>query len=162
MRRSFVQEEDGVENEVTVSSTATSQQRKRTRKNGDPYDFESSADQTAELATPKRQKKLSQAKSVSDAASQAAVADSFAMDTIEEESLEIGTITEERFEAFKKTLTQLFRESRAQSIPMSRFCAYLEQQHATAPFRKAETNAAFARMTDANQIMIADDVIFLI
>lgn len=83
------------------------------------------------------------------------------METIDEEE-EPASITDERFNVFKKSLTQLFRESRAQSLPASRLREYLGQQHSSQPFRAPEMRAAFDRMTEANQIMVADDIIFLI
>ena len=82
------------------------------------------------------------------------------MDTTVDETP--ASINDERFNLFKKSLTQLFRESRAQSLPSSRFREYLAEKHSAQPFQSHETRAAFQKMTDANQIMVADDIIFLI
>jgi DNA replication licensing factor MCM3 len=84
------------------------------------------------------------------------------MDTTVNEDETPASISDERFNLFKKSLTQLFRESRAQSLPSSRFRDYLAEKHSAQPFQSHETRAAFERMTDANQIMVADDIIFLI
>jgi DNA replication licensing factor MCM3 len=109
--------------------------------------------------TGKRAKKSSASQS---SAADTTGADASAMETIQEEEDGEASITEERFDVFKKCLTQLFRETRAQSLPMARFREHLGQQFSNQPFRKPEINAAFQRMTDANQIMVADDIIFLI
>lgn len=84
------------------------------------------------------------------------------MDTAEVDAEEEASISDERFNVFKKSLTQLFRESRAQSIAMTRFKESLDAEHKSNPFKKAEITAGFSRMTEANQIMVADDIIFLI
>lgn len=84
------------------------------------------------------------------------------MDTTEVDAEEEASISDDRFNVFKKSLTQLFRESRAQSIAMTRFNEALDTEHKSNPFKKSEITAAFSRMTEANQIMVADDIIFLI
>ena len=164
-----------------IASSGPTQPRKRSKKassaadsSDDPYDFETtgSGSQTAaELSTlkGKRSKKGSQSAGDVTRTQDTTAAETTAMETIEEsgeggggEGEEAPSISEERFDVFKKSLTQLFRESRAQSIPMARFRDYLGQQHGAQPFRQHETAAAFQRMTDANQIMVADDIIFLI
>jgi len=84
------------------------------------------------------------------------------MDTTELDAEEEASISDDRFNVFKKSLTQLFRESRAQSIAMTRFKEALDTEHKSNPFKKSEIVAGFSRMTEANQIMVADDIIFLI
>lgn len=147
----------------TVVSSGSSQKTKRGKKStqDDPYDFDDSQPGTSSSSgsSAKRPKRGTQDSSASQASSQAP--DSVPMDTIVEEE-EPASITDERFNVFKKSLTQLFRESRAQSLPATRLREYLGQQHPGQPFRAHEIRAAFDRMTDANQIMVADDIIFLI
>lgn len=152
----------GGADETTVS-TMDSQKRKRTRTTpDDPYDFDATTSQaeTASGSTTKRSKKTSQDTTTSQG-STLGTDSSVPMDTIDEDETP-ASISEERFNLFKKSLTQLFRESRAQSLPSSRFREYLAEKHSSQPFRAHETRAAFERMTDANQIMVADDIIFLI
>lgn len=146
----------------TVASAADSQKRKRTRDTPeDPYEFDTTTSQptTASGSTTKRPKRGTQDLTASQVSSSGT--DSVPMDTIDEDDTP-ASITDDRFNLFKKSLTQLFRESRAQSLPSSRFRDYLAEQHATQPFKSHEIRAAFERMTDANQIMVADDIIFLI
>lgn len=150
------------EADETTVSTAESQKRKRTRTTpDDPYEFDATSSQveTASGSTTKRSKKATQDSAASQGSSLGT--DSVPMDSITEDATP-ASISEERFNLFKKSLTQLFRESRAQSLPSSRFREYLVEQHSSQPFREHETRAAFERMTDANQIMVADDIIFLI
>lgn len=151
--------------EETTVVNGDSQKRKRTRTTPeDPYEFDATTSQPA-TGTSKRSKKATQD---SAAASQGSTlgttlgTDSVPMDTTEEEDATPSSISEERFNVFKKSLTQLFRESRAQSLPSARFRQYLAEQHSSQPFKGHEIRAAFERMTDANQIMVADDIIFLI
>ena len=145
-------------------STAESQKkRKRTRTTQeDPYDFDATSSQptTATGSTTKRPKKSTQDTAASQGSSLGT--DSVPMDTTVDEDETPASISDERFNLFKKSLTQLFRESRAQSLPSSRFREYLAEKHSAQPFQSHETRAAFERMTDANQIMVADDIIFLI
>ena len=147
----------------TVASNGSSQRTKRGKASqDDPYDFEDSQPSTSSGSSAKRAKRTTQDSGVSQASSHATEAtDSAPMDTIVEDE-EPASITDERFNAFKKSLTQLFRESRAQSLPATRLREYLGQQHSGQPFRAPEIRAAFDRMTEANQIMVADDIIFLI
>ncbi|XP_046820388.1 DNA replication licensing factor Mcm3 [Vespa crabro] len=79
--------------------------------------------------------------------------------TITEESP--ATITEERLKVFRSLLHKLFQEQRVQSLPLSRVRNYLDTQH-TPNFTPSEITAAINKMTDDNQIMSADDNIFLI
>ncbi|XP_076163964.1 minichromosome maintenance 3 [Ptiloglossa arizonensis] len=71
-----------------------------------------------------------------------------------------ATITEERLKVFKTLLHKLFQQQRAQSLSLSRVREYInsEQSH---EFTSGEITAAINRMSDANQIMAADDNIFL-
>lgn len=161
------EEEAGTEDEVDTEeerdenvadetvSTAAKRKRTRTIQPEDPYDFEDSQPATGASGRSGKSKQSTQSSQPTD---------SVPMDTIpyEESSAEPASISEERFNVFKKSLTQLFRESRAQSLPAARFRDYLREQHSDKPFSSGESRAAFERMTDANQIMVADDIIFLI
>ena len=117
-------EQDETAADDQTVSTGASQKRKRTRtsQSDDPYDFEYS--QPATGASGRSSGKSKQATQSSQPS------DSVPMDTIDEEaSAEPASISEERFNLFKKSLTQLFRESRAQSLPAARFRDYLREQH---------------------------------
>lgn len=45
---------------------------------------------------------------------------------------------------------------------MSRLKEFMAKEHASSPFSQDEIDAALEKMSDANQIMAADEMIFLI
>lgn len=86
---------------------------------------------------------------------------------VEPETMEVdlnvtGTITEERLKVFKSSLLQSFREARTQSLTMIRLRDSINESDDREVFSQAEINAAISRMTDDNQIMMSDGIIFLI
>ncbi|KAF7991169.1 hypothetical protein HCN44_002731 [Aphidius gifuensis] len=79
----------------------------------------------------------------------------------QDDSTEIVAITDTRFSTFKTTLHKLFQQQRAQSLALDKVKEFLNQQH-TPEFTSGEVTAAINKMTDANQLMLADDQVFLI
>ncbi|XP_060662109.1 DNA replication licensing factor Mcm3 [Drosophila nasuta] len=77
------------------------------------------------------------------------------------ESEATSTISESRLGLFKNGLQRLFREAREQSLPVSRISKAINENNAE-PFTAGEIDAAMHRMTEDNQIMVADDIVFLI
>jgi len=153
--------EDVAEAERIASSL--SQPKKRGR--DDPYDWDDDASAEPQVRAKRAKKGSTQSQSQSKSqatTSTAPSSDSMMMDTTELDAEEEASISDDRFNVFKKSLTQLFRESRAQSIAMTRFKEALDTEHKSNPFKKSEIVAGFSRMTEANQIMVADDIIFLI
>ncbi|XP_017886777.1 DNA replication licensing factor Mcm3 isoform X2 [Ceratina calcarata] len=71
-----------------------------------------------------------------------------------------ATITDERFKVFRTLLHKLFQRERAQSLSLSRVREYINSEQ-TQEFTSSEITAAITKMSDANQIMAADDNIFL-
>ncbi|RVE44312.1 hypothetical protein evm_011036 [Chilo suppressalis] len=71
-------------------------------------------------------------------------------------------IDNERLALFKSALQQLFREERANSLPLDRVRAYVNEKYSHATFDDQELNSALARMTKDNHVMMADDIVFLI
>ena len=63
---------------------------------------------------------------------------------------------------FKTSLQKLLKERRTQTLPMAEVRSYLAEQHAARPFTAGEIEAATERMMEANQLMVADDQLFLI
>ncbi|XP_038219996.1 DNA replication licensing factor Mcm3 [Zerene cesonia] len=134
--------------EASDSETPSQPRPKRTRRTqqdgeADPYEF--SSDEEAETvlrrartatqpeAAPK--KKPSQTTSV----------------------IEANRLTE-----FKSALQQLFREERANSLTLDRITSYVNEKYSHATFGSGEITAALERMTQDNQVMMADDIVFLI
>lgn len=72
-----------------------------------------------------------------------------------------ASITDERLGIFKNGLQRLFRDAREQSLPVSRITASINEKNPE-PFTTGEIDAAMHRMTEDNQIMVADGIVFLI
>jgi len=70
-------------------------------------------------------------------------------------------VTPDRLKEFKAALLEVFRAAHAQSVGMNALMAAIAKT-ATAPFTPAEVRASLARMQDDNQVMVTDDIIFLI
>uniref|UniRef100_A0A4W5MPH3 DNA replication licensing factor MCM3 n=1 Tax=Hucho hucho TaxID=62062 RepID=A0A4W5MPH3_9TELE len=66
-----------------------------------------------------------------------------------------------RLKEFKSSLLEVFRSTHAQSVGMNSLMESVNKD-SDAPFTLTEVRAALARMQDDNQIMVADDIIFLI
>lgn len=70
-------------------------------------------------------------------------------------------ISEERLAIFRQKLSQAFREVREQTLALERLTAAINEIMDD-PFRQGEINAAIEQMQEANQIMVADGMVFLI
>nr|CAH7744892.1 unnamed protein product [Callosobruchus chinensis] len=70
-------------------------------------------------------------------------------------------ISGERLSTFKGSLYRAFRENRSQSLSIPRIRQLVNTDNAT-PYTQGEMTAAFNRMTDDNQVMVADGNVFLI
>ncbi|XP_071875597.1 minichromosome maintenance 3 [Bombus fervidus] len=130
--------------------------KKRTKKSNageqDPYDFESDDDSHIDEAA----KRITRSQMKSTDSSQPSAPDSD--QTVESET--IATITEERLKVFRALLHKLFQQQRAQSLSLSAVREYINTQQSQ-EFTSNEITAAINKMSDANQIMAADDNIFL-
>lgn len=72
------------------------------------------------------------------------------------------TISDERLKVFKNGLQKVFREVRDSSLPVDRIVTYVNQNSGDVAFSQGEINSALEVMTNDNQIMVADDIVFLI
>ncbi|CAH2040167.1 unnamed protein product, partial [Iphiclides podalirius] len=72
------------------------------------------------------------------------------------------SIDSSRLTQFKSALQQLFREERANSLPLERITSYVNEKCSQQTFDSGEVQAALERMTQDNQVMMADDIVFLI
>nr|CAI5845189.1 unnamed protein product [Callosobruchus analis] len=70
-------------------------------------------------------------------------------------------ISGERLSTFKGSLYRAFRENRSQSLSIPRIRELVNTDNAT-PYTQGEMTAAFNRMTEDNQVMVADGNVFLI
>ncbi|XP_068622729.1 DNA replication licensing factor Mcm3 [Battus philenor] len=73
-----------------------------------------------------------------------------------------STIEANRLSQFKSALQQLFREERTNSLALERITGYVNEKYSHQIFESGEVQAALERMTQDNQVMMADDIVFLI
>uniref|UniRef100_A0A672Q1L1 DNA replication licensing factor MCM3 n=1 Tax=Sinocyclocheilus grahami TaxID=75366 RepID=A0A672Q1L1_SINGR len=70
-------------------------------------------------------------------------------------------LSDDRLKEFKTALLEVFRSSHAQSVGMIALMEGINKS-CPSPFKETEVRAALSRMQDDNQVMVADDIIFLI
>uniref|UniRef100_A0A3P8XV59 DNA replication licensing factor MCM3 n=1 Tax=Esox lucius TaxID=8010 RepID=A0A3P8XV59_ESOLU len=70
-------------------------------------------------------------------------------------------VSADRLKEFKSSLLEVFRSAHAQSVGLKSVMESVNKDR-DEPFDQSEVRAALARMQDDNQIMVADDIIFLI
>lgn len=70
-------------------------------------------------------------------------------------------ISQDRLTVFKQKLNQAFRDVRDQTLAVEALTSAINQS-SDEPFSQAEVNAAIELMSEANQIMVADGIVFLI
>lgn len=81
-------------------------------------------------------------------------------DSVETPSL--TSMDDARFKMFKNGLQKLFRETRQQSLSMTQVVEYINKESGDETLTQNEINFALHRMTEDNQIMVADDFVILI
>ncbi|XP_073672533.1 DNA replication licensing factor MCM3 [Garra rufa] len=142
--------EDEEEEENEVQDTPRTQRKRRRRserrasqgsESYDPYDFDTETDvPQIQSPAPARQ-------------------DEEPMDTPDQNGH--AELSDGRLKEFKTALLEVFRSSHAQSVGM---LALMESINKSCPsqFKETEVRAALNRMQDDNQVMVADDIVFLI
>ncbi|KAJ8008763.1 hypothetical protein DPEC_G00081790 [Dallia pectoralis] len=70
-------------------------------------------------------------------------------------------VSADRLKVFKTSLLEAFRSAHAQSVGLKSVTESVNRDR-DEPFSQSEIRAALVRMQDDNQIMVADDIIFLI
>lgn len=71
-------------------------------------------------------------------------------------------ISEDRLKIFKSGLQKAFREAREQAIALDKIVKYINENSGDETFTQSEVDSAVEKMTDDNQIMVADGIVFLI
>ncbi|KAM9779422.1 DNA replication licensing factor MCM3 [Syngnathus typhle] len=74
---------------------------------------------------------------------------------------EVAELSTERLKEFKSSLLAVFQSAHAQSVKMQVLMDGINKERRVR-FTEAEVRAALTRMQDDNQVMVADDIIFLI
>lgn len=67
-----------------------------------------------------------------------------------------------RLKEFRSVLLKLFKERHAQSVPMNELVDFMAEQKLKEPFTPEEINVALDKMADLNQVMVANEIVFLI
>ncbi|GFG31335.1 hypothetical protein Cfor_12894 [Coptotermes formosanus] len=145
--------DDGETNEASDDDSETEDhQRKKSRrdksrsKHGeetyDPYDWDSEEDEEV----TERRKTRSSAKPAAKPTTAA----------------EMEADRSDPADTVAASLVKVFREQRAQSLILERVVEFANGEQSGEPFSPSEVSAAITQMTDANQIMVADGMVFLI
>ncbi|XP_031733166.1 DNA replication licensing factor MCM3 [Anarrhichthys ocellatus] len=147
------QERDSGSEEEEESSTQSSQKtaKKRGRRGSQgseaysPYDFSEEQEVPQIQAGTQKPAKPQREEEPMDAASQA----------------EDSELSAERLKEFKSSLFAVFQSAHAQSVTMTNLMDDINKGRESR-FTEPEVRSALARMQDDNQVMVADDIIFLI
>ncbi|CAB3235245.1 unnamed protein product [Arctia plantaginis] len=140
-RRASSDEEAAASDGEEPGQPRAKKSRKKDGQNGDPYDFSSDeetdpvlrAAHTSQVEPSQRSTRSSQ-----------------------------KSIDDKRLGEFKSALQELFRSERANSLPLAQITAHVNERYSHQTFDPAEIQAALHRMTSDNQVMMADDIVFLI
>ncbi|XP_035777764.1 DNA replication licensing factor Mcm3-like [Anopheles albimanus] len=75
---------------------------------------------------------------------------------------QVATISEDRLKLFRQGVHQAFKHFRDQAVTLPRLTTHVNQNSGAEAFTPGEIIAAIDRMTESNQIMVHDDMVFLI
>lgn len=150
------QERDSGSEEEEDEEASTQRSQKTARKRGrrgsqgsepySPYDFSEEQDvPDIQARSPKPVKPRREEEEAMDATSQA----------------EDTGLSAERLKEFKSSLFAVFQSAHAQSVKMKTLMDDINKERQNR-FSEPEVRTALARMQDDNQVMVADDIIFLI
>ncbi|XP_068432978.1 DNA replication licensing factor MCM3 isoform X2 [Clinocottus analis] len=144
--------EEEEEEESTQSSQKTAKKRGRQASQGSeaysPYDFSEEQEvPDIQAGTPKPAKPQREEEEPMDAAAAPQAGDS--------------ALSAERLKEFKSSLFAVFQSAHAQSVKMTNLTADINRGREVG-FTEREVRGALARMQDDNQVMMADDIVFLI
>jgi len=158
-RNSGSEEEDGNDQ---ASQRSPSRRSKRTRTvpvgaDSDEEDIETPQPDAGDLTRRETRRSLP----ARSAASSQLVTSSEEQSVAATPPAEPASISDPRLGEFKNNLQRLFREAREQSLPLARITTAINDGNQE-PFTGGEIEAAVHRMTEDNQIMVADDIVFLI
>ncbi|NXR19204.1 MCM3 factor, partial [Cinclus mexicanus] len=147
-RRKPVEDDSETEKEEDQESQDKEERRTRRRKKArtegkegsyDPYDFSDAEEEMPQVqAHPPKTPEASGAG--------------------EGKKLELAEL---RLKAFKAALLEVFKASHAQSVSLKSVMESINRDNPE-PFSAAEVKVALAHMQDDNQVMVSDDIIFLI
>ncbi|XP_071770329.2 DNA replication licensing factor MCM3 [Centroberyx gerrardi] len=157
-RKRARQERDSGSEEEEEAETATQRTQRSQKKRGrrgsassepySPYDFsEEHAVPEIQAGTPKPAKQREEEEPM----------DASAPPSQDGQS----EVSADRLKEFKSSLFAVFQSAHAQSVRMKTLRDDMNKERQS-PFTETEVRAALARMQDDNQVMVADDIVFLI
>ncbi|PVD32239.1 hypothetical protein C0Q70_07672 [Pomacea canaliculata] len=146
---------DGAEAPPRKRQRRQSQRKRKPNVEGgegdDPYDFAKSETEGEEepesLETSRRKRRQSEGSSTpsTPAPAQASV-----------------QVSQDRLNAFRTSLYKLFQAQRAQSVQLDQVVTHVNAEHPDEQFSKEEVTSAILAMMDENQVMLSDNIVFLI
>ncbi|KAK3087981.1 hypothetical protein FSP39_013043 [Pinctada imbricata] len=153
-------EADEVDGEVSTKKKQkkSTREKKAPRKEGeegyDPYDFDqseaSASEDESQGEKPKRTRRTKSSQEPMDAESSS-----------QKKTGDTAEIDEKRLKTFRTSLYNLFKAEHAQSVSLEKVKGHMKKQHGD-DFSEDDIFAALEKMMEANQVMLADDVVFLI
>ncbi|XP_013393100.1 zygotic DNA replication licensing factor mcm3-like [Lingula anatina] len=142
-------------------------ERKTRRKPGeegyDPFDFDTNDEETAsedEQENPSLAARRAARRSRSQSQSGDEAMET--QQTTQDKSKSKGAIDEKRLKTFKATLFNLFKEQHAQSLNMAVVKERINEGNSGEPFSEEDVYAAVDVMMEDNQIMLSNEILFLI
>ncbi|XP_077559687.1 minichromosome maintenance 3 [Haemaphysalis longicornis] len=139
-------DDDGGASEGSKPTTRKGTQKKPGEDGYDPYDFEDASEEASEKTAPAK-------KARKDEPSTSRVA------SLRDSAAAIST---QRMGKFRTLLGKLFKETHTQSQHVSNIMEFLAKEEQTEPFTQEEIDIAIQRMMDDNQVMLSDEIVFLI
>ena len=67
-----------------------------------------------------------------------------------------------RLKVFRSSLYQLYKRERAQSVQLQQIKDFMEAELASHTFSDDEIMAAIDKMMDENQVMLSDNIVFMV
>ncbi|CAG5107246.1 Similar to Mcm3: DNA replication licensing factor Mcm3 (Drosophila melanogaster) [Cotesia congregata] len=146
----------------TDGETEEPRKTKRSRKNRDaagedghdPYEYDSDDDSHVDEAV----RKVTRSQT---ATRETPIAEEDEADVAMAEEETPADITDSRLQTFQSLLHKLFQQQRSQALPLEKVKEFVNKNHSP-EFTGGEIKAALNKMTENNQIMLADDQVFLI
>ncbi|XP_005107582.1 zygotic DNA replication licensing factor mcm3 [Aplysia californica] len=139
------------ENSPPRKKQRTPRGKRQARKEGeegyDPYDIEEIGEEVEDQPTLEEERRKRRASGSAPSTPQAPAS---------------TEITDDRLKVFRTSLNQLFKKERAQSVALNSVRGHMASEHGDSPFSEEEMMAAIDRMQDENQVMLSDNILFLV
>ncbi|XP_058130210.1 DNA replication licensing factor Mcm3 [Anopheles ziemanni] len=152
-------EDEDVENEESEKTDGQETARRSKRTRVDPTTADDSDHEEMLTSSPDRGD-LTRRPSIATPARETSTAG--AMDTADSEEGSAVAITDDRLKLFRQGVHMAFKQFRDQAVSLSRLTKHINENSGDEIFTAGEITAAVNQMTESNQIMVHDDMVFLI